>query len=94
MGLQTVSYQVSEHIAKIVMNRPEKRNALNHQLLEDLDSAFAAADQDPEVRVVILSGAGSAFCAGYDIKGSPYTSVPEGDEQWTTGNALRTLAMI
>ena len=94
MNLETVIYEVKDHIAKIIMNRPEKRNALNHALLRDLDTAFEQADNDPEVRVVILAGAGKAFSAGYDLTGSPYTSVPEGYDQWTTGNALRTLRGI
>jgi enoyl-CoA hydratase len=94
MELETVLYEVKDNIAKITMNRPDKRNALNHQLLDDLDKAFAEADNDPEVRVVILAGAGPSFSAGYDIKGSPYTSVPEGFEEWTTGNALGTLRGI
>ena len=76
------------------MNRHDKRNALNHDLLNDIDTAFKEADNDSEVRVVILAAAGPAFSAGYDIKGSPYTSVPEGYEEWTTGNALRTLRTI
>ena len=94
MNLESVIYEVKDNIAKITMNRPEKRNALNHQLLNDLDAAFAQAEDDPEVRVVILAGAGPAFSAGYDLTGSPYTSVPEGYDQWTTGNALKTLRGI
>jgi enoyl-CoA hydratase len=94
MNLETVIYEVKENIAKITMNRPDKRNALNHALLRDLDTAFEQADNDPEVRVVILTGAGKAFSAGYDLRGSPYTSVPEGFDKWTTGNALRTLRGI
>lgn len=94
MELETVIYELKEHIAKIIMNRPEKRNALNHALLRDLDAAFDQADNDPEVRVVILSGNGRAFGAGYDLSGSPYTSVPEGYDHWTTANALRTLRGI
>jgi len=94
MNLETVIYEVKDHIAKITMNRPEKRNALNHALLRDLDAAFEQADNDPEVRVAILAGAGKAFSAGYDLTASPYTSVPEGYDQWTTGNALRTLRGI
>ena len=94
MNLETVIYEVKENIAKITMNRPEKRNALNHQLLLDLDAAFEEADSDAEVRVVILAGTGKAFSAGYDLGGSPYTSVPEGHDQWTTGNSLRTLRGI
>jgi len=94
MDLETVIYEVKDHIAKITMNRPDKRNALNHALLRDLDAAFEQADNDSEVRVVILAGAGKAFGAGYDLTESPYISVPEGYDQWTTGNALRTLRGI
>ncbi len=94
MDFETVIYEVKDRIAKITMNRPDKRNALNHALLGDIDAAFDQAEKDREVRVVILAGAGRAFSAGYDLTGSPYTSVPEGYDQWTTGNALMTLRGI
>ena len=94
MGFETVLYEVKDRVATITMNRPEKRNALNHALLRDLDAAFDEADSDAEVRVVILAGAGKAFSAGYDLTGSPYISVPEGYDAWTTGNALTTLRGI
>ena len=94
MDLETVIYEVKDRIAKIIMNRPEKRNALNHALLRDLDTAFEQADNDPEVRVVILAANGKAFSAGYDLAGSPYINVPEGYDRWTTGNALKTLRGI
>ncbi len=94
MNLETVIYEVKENIASITMNRPDKRNALNHALLRDLDTAFEQAENDPGVRVVILKGAGKAFCSGYDLTGSPYISVPEGYDRWTIGNALRTLRGI
>ncbi|MFH1629155.1 MAG: enoyl-CoA hydratase/isomerase family protein [Pseudomonadota bacterium] len=94
MNLETVIYEVKENIAKIVMNRPDKRNALNYALWDELIAAFDQAENDPEVRVVILCGAGSAFCSGWDLRESYYTSVPEGYDEWTTGNALRTLRSI
>ena len=94
MDLETVIYEVKDNIARITLNRPDKRNALNHALWDDLIAAFDQADNDPEVRVVILCGAGAAFCSGWDLKGSHYISVPEGYDQWTTGNALRTLRGI
>ncbi|MFC1821806.1 enoyl-CoA hydratase/isomerase family protein [Thermodesulfobacteriota bacterium] len=94
MDLETVIYEVKDHISKIILNRPEKRNALNHQLLDDIDAAFSEADNDSEVRVVILAAAGPSFSAGYDAKESYYTSIPEGFDEWTTGNALRTLRKI
>ncbi len=57
MRLDKVIYGVEDSIARIVMNRPEKRNAPNHALLDDLDEALAEADDNSEVRVVILSSA-------------------------------------
>jgi methylglutaconyl-CoA hydratase len=54
-------------ILTITMNRPDKRNALNPQMMDDLTHAFIAAGDDPCCRVVMLTGAGSAFCAGLDL---------------------------
>ncbi|WP_293706715.1 enoyl-CoA hydratase/isomerase family protein [Stenotrophomonas sp. UBA7606] len=63
-----VSTRTQDGIHTITVQRPEKLNALNRQTLEVLDAAFAAAAQDPAVRVVVLTGAGSkAFVAGADI---------------------------
>ena len=64
----TVLYEVEDGIATITMNRPEARNALSMALQRDLSAAFARADEDEEVRVVILTGAGPAFTAGVDLK--------------------------
>jgi enoyl-CoA hydratase len=88
----SVSYRVDGAIARIELNRPEKRNALDHQLMDDLDAAFEAAAADPAVRVAVLSGAGPSFCAGYDLAGSYYTSAPEGG--WTATSALARLRDI
>ena len=52
---------------RLVMDRPEKLNALNGALVEALLEALDAAEADPEVRVIALAGAGRAFCAGYDL---------------------------
>jgi enoyl-CoA hydratase len=94
METETVIYEVKENIARITMNRGDKMNALNHALWDDLLAAFAEAENDPEVRVVILCGAGRSFCAGWDLKGSYYISGPIGQEKWTTSNALSTLRNI
>ena len=77
MQLDSVDYTTAGGVARITMNRPEKHNALNHQLLDDLDVAFAAAETDDDVRVVVLAGAGKSFCAGYDLSGSYYTAPPD-----------------
>lgn len=92
MDLRTVHYRVDGPVARIEMNRPERHNALDAQLLDDLDAAFAAAERDDAVAVVVLSGAGRSFCSGYDTKGSPYTSAPDGG--WTKGTALLRLREI
>jgi enoyl-CoA hydratase len=55
-------------VRRLTLNRPASLNALTGELMNALDEAFAAAADDDEVRVVILRGAGRAFCAGYDLK--------------------------
>ena len=59
-------YSVEDSIATITLNRPERMNALTHELEAELHRAFERADADRAVRVIILTGAGRAFCAGYD----------------------------
>lgn len=56
------------HVRWIVMNRPEVMNAITGEMLGELNEAFKAADDDPDVRVVVLTGAGRAFCSGLDLK--------------------------
>ena len=67
MDLETVLYSAERGVARIVLNRPQKLNAINTRLVEDLREAVAAANADGDVRVMVLSGAGRAFCAGYDL---------------------------
>ena len=55
-------------VRRLTLNRPASLNALSGELMDALDGAFEAAAADDEVRVVILRGAGRAFCAGYDLK--------------------------
>jgi enoyl-CoA hydratase/carnithine racemase len=63
-----VRSQVEEGVLTLTIDREERRNALNRATLEELEAAFAAADTDPDVRVVVLRGAGErAFCAGADL---------------------------
>ena len=67
MSYETVDYSAADGIARIVLNRPARLNAINTQLVADVRAAVAAANDDPAVRVLVLSGAGRAFCAGYDL---------------------------
>ena len=63
---QEILYSVEESIATITLNRPERMNALTHELEAELHRIFDRADADRAVRVIILTGAGRAFRAGYD----------------------------
>ncbi|MHB8377656.1 MAG: enoyl-CoA hydratase-related protein, partial [Dehalococcoidia bacterium] len=57
MSYETVDYRAADGIGRIVLNRPARLNAINTQLVADLRAAVAAANDDPEVRVLVLSGA-------------------------------------
>ena len=65
--MSKVLYEKDGRIARITLNRPEVMNAIDDDLPQLLSQAVSRADQDPEVHVMILSGAGKAFCAGYDL---------------------------
>jgi enoyl-CoA hydratase/carnithine racemase len=63
-----VLYQVKNHICRITLNRPERRNALNRQAYAELESAFRHAHADADVRCVIVTGADPSFCSGDDVR--------------------------
>lgn len=65
--MSKVLYEKDGRIARITLNRPEVMNAIDDDLPQLLSQAVSRADQDPEVHVMILSVAGKAFCAGYDL---------------------------
>ncbi len=70
MDYNDVTYEVVERVARISLNRPRYKNAQSRRLLEELDHAFATANEDPEVRVILLRGEGDSFSAGHDL-GTP-----------------------
>ncbi|GGJ67510.1 enoyl-CoA hydratase [Streptomyces brasiliensis] len=55
-------------VVTVTLNRPERHNALSSQLLEELSAAMTAVRDDPDVRAVVLTGAGTSFCAGLDLR--------------------------
>src|SRR5688500_18001522 len=63
-----VLYEVADHVATVTLNRPDRMNAATFDLGEGLIDAFARIDADDDVRVVILTGAGKAFCSGDDVE--------------------------
>jgi len=64
----SIVFQISEKVARITLNRPESRNALNHAMCAALINAANSISADPEVRLVFLRAGGLAFCAGADLK--------------------------
>ena len=60
-----------ERVGRITLNRPEKLNVLSRQLFTELNEALHDMEADHSICVIVLRGAGRAFCAGYDLTGSP-----------------------
>ncbi len=73
-------------ITRITLNRPDRLNALNDQMQVEIADAVARADADPDTRVVIITGAGRAFCAGGDMNQLGGSANGSGSG-WTSGNA-------
>jgi enoyl-CoA hydratase len=67
-AFETVRYEVDGPVCTITLDRPEVANAQDTQLLDELDAAFDLADEDDDVRVVVLAGEGKHFSAGHDLK--------------------------
>ncbi len=84
-------------VRRLILNRPERLNALSHELVETLSSALAAAATNDTVRVLILRGAGRAFCAGYDLKEEAEQRATEGAPDiaaWRAGLAHDVQRML
>ena len=77
MDFKNLIYQREEPICYLTLNRPEKLNALNGDLLYELEEALATIEADQEIRVVILTGAGRAFSSGFDIARGPGDQDPQ-----------------
>src|SRR5712692_4800964 len=85
--MSTVLLERRGPAAWITLNRPEKLNAMNEDLVRELRKTLTAVEADDEVKVVVLTGAGRAFSAGYDIS-EEVTGRIEGADQWRTVLAL------
>jgi enoyl-CoA hydratase/carnithine racemase len=68
MGYETILYEKKGARAKITLNRPEALNALNRTMVMEFGQALEEAENDNEVRVVVVTGQGRAFCVGFDLK--------------------------
>ncbi len=68
MGYSALIYERDGRIGRITLNRPERLNAINEEMPGEIAAAVAEANADDRVHVIVLGGAGRAFCAGYDLK--------------------------
>ncbi|MGD9056853.1 MAG: enoyl-CoA hydratase/isomerase family protein [Desulfobacterales bacterium] len=84
MTNQTVLYEKEQNIAIITLNRPQRLNAITRDLINGLIAQLKTAKQDEDVSVVILTGAGRAFCAGEDLK---ETAAGKSFEDWVAETA-------
>jgi enoyl-CoA hydratase len=85
-----IKFAVADRVARITLNRPEKRNALSGQLLRELSEALYEADDRSDVTTIVLEGAGKDFCAGYDLAGV-YAGRREENDKRAAGDHDATL---
>jgi enoyl-CoA hydratase/carnithine racemase len=94
MSYKTILYDKQRHGVLITLNRPDALNAMNQDLMNELDGALAEAETDPEIRAVVITGAGGTFSVGEDISGNdaetawPY-GIPQGSSLVHEYNRLR-----
>ncbi len=69
MAYESLLLDIRDHVATITLNRPDAYNAVNVQLARELLEATTQVDEDPQVRCLVITGVGKAFCAGGDVKG-------------------------
>ena len=66
--MKSVRYEVDGRIATITLDRPDRLNAIDHHMPREIRESVARANDDDDVHVIVLTGAGRAFCSGYDLK--------------------------
>jgi enoyl-CoA hydratase len=80
MNFETILYAKENNVLKIILNRPDRGNAINKILLDELEQAINMAEKDGEVKVLVFSGKGKGFCAGGDVKEINFNSVEDFQE--------------
>lgn len=68
MQFETILFSLSDGIAELRLNRPQRLNAVTQQLYDELNAALTQAEENPDARVILLTGEGRAFCVGADLK--------------------------
>ena len=88
MGNQTVLYEQSGNIVTITYNRPDKQNAINGQMRKELNDAWDKFSEDETAWVAILTGSGTTFCGGADLRDSSGSTGDFKGTFWEGSNAV------
>jgi enoyl-CoA hydratase len=90
MAYETILYRKQETIVTITLNRPERLNTIVPPMPDEIERAVGEANRDPEVRVIVLRGAGRAFCAGFDFADDfkHYRDLLYSDGRWDPGKDM------
>ncbi len=96
MAYDTIIYDVEDEILTITLNRPDKLNAFNNIMMNEMIEAFDKADADDNVKAIIVTGAGRAFCAGADLArgGDTFNHDSEGEGMRRDGGGMLTLRIF
>ena len=83
MSYETIQYDVADNVLTLTLHRPEALNAFTHQMMNEMIDALDRADADDEVRAIIVTGSGRAFCAGADLSsgGDTFNADERGDRK-------------
>lgn len=91
MDFRRILYSAGERIARITLNRPDKRNALDDTMVAELTAAMALASRDPAVKAVLLAAHGPAFCSGADLAYLQKVSSSDHEQNRVDSTRLATL---
>lgn len=94
MDYEQIEYAVADRIATITLNRPDKLNAFTERMRQELIDAFDRVDADDNVRAVVVTGKGRAFCAGADLGGGGKTFAAKTEEIWRDGGGTVSLRIF
>jgi enoyl-CoA hydratase/carnithine racemase len=81
VAFTNILFEIDDAVARITLNRPERANALNRAALYEIGQAIDQAENDPNVRAIVVRGAGGSFSSGFDLK-EQAEQAPSGTEQW------------
>ena len=98
MNYSDIKYEIADRILTLTLHRPDKLNAYTRRMQDELLDAFARADGDDDVRAIVVTGAGRAFCAGADLSGGSgtfdFSQRPESIDEHRDGGGRLTLRIF